>query len=173
MPFLAEPSESYKDSCLEALRESHAEGWRLELDIGEVSADFGGFVQRLLSETDRSKLKPGLVPQTVLWLIDDGEYIGRLSIRHELNESLRRHGGHIGYEIRPSKRRQGYGTTILKLGLEKAKELGLHKVLLTCNSRNIGSRRIIEHNGGVLEDEIDIEVNGMMVPHLRYWIDIE
>jgi predicted acetyltransferase len=80
-------------------------------------------------------------------------------------------GGHIGYEIRPVKRRQGYGTEILRLGLEKARELGLRKVLVTSDEDNIGSRKIIEHNGGIFENAIEIE--GDPVQKLRYWIDIQ
>ena len=79
--------------------------------------------------------------------------------------------GHIGYEIRPSKRRQGYDTKILRLGLEKARELDLHRVLVTCDEDNIGSKKIIEHNGGMFENAIEIE--GDTVKKLRYWIVIE
>ena len=135
------------------------------------SEDIAAFVQELHEKKHRSKLKPGIVPGSDFWLIDNNEFIGGLSLRHELNENLLKIGGHIGYEIRPSKRRQGYGTEILRLGLEKAKELGLQKVLVNCDEDNIGSKKIIEHNGGVLENAIDIE--GDPVKKLRYWIDIE
>ncbi len=88
-----------------------------------------------------------------------------------MNEFLLMMGGHIGYEIRPSRRKQGYGTEILRLGLEKAKELGLQRVLVTCDEDNIGSKKIIEHNGGKFENAIVME--GDTVKKLRYWIDIE
>ena len=104
-------------------------------------------------------------------MIDKNAFIGRLSLRHELNEFLLKIGGHIGYEIRPSRRKQGYGTEILRLGLEKAKELGLHRVLVTCDEDNIGSKKIIEHNGGKFENSI--EIDGDKVKKLRYWIDLE
>jgi Acetyltransferase (GNAT) domain len=94
---------------------------------------------------DRSKLKPGIVPGSDFWLIDNNEFIERLSLRYELNEFLLKMGEHIGYEIRPSKRKRGYGAEILRLGLQKAKELGLQRVLVTCDEDNIGSKKIIEH----------------------------
>lgn len=65
-------------------------------------------------------LPKGFAPESVFWLIDDEEFIGRASIRHELTPHLREIGGHIGYEIRPSKRRQGYGTMIFVSCLKRS-----------------------------------------------------
>jgi predicted acetyltransferase len=112
------------------------------------------------------------VPSTVWWLVEGEEYIGEVSIRHWLTVSLRVFGGHIGYTIRPSRRRQGYGTLILQLALEKAREMGLERVLLTCHARNVASRRVIEANGGVLQDQIVLKVRGEARPTLRFWIGL-
>src|SRR5260370_3227999 len=157
MLFLAEPSVAYRDSFIQAVREFQAEGRQLHYDLKSLSGDFGAFVQALLDQKDRSKLKPGWVPASDFWLIDGDEFVGRLSVRHELNEQLLLFGGHIGYEIQPSKTKQGYGKEILRLGLEKARDIGLHMVLGTCDEDNIGSKKIIEHNGGKLEDALEIE----------------
>ena len=171
MLFLAEPSVAYRDSFIQAVREFQAEGRQQHYDLKSLTVDFGAFVQALLDQKDRSRLKPGRVPGSDFWLIDGDEFVGRLSLRHELNESLLKIGGHIGYEIRPSKRKKGYGKQRLRLGLEKARELGLHRVLVTCDEDNIGSKKIIEHNGGKLENAL--EIKGEPVRKLRYWIDIE
>jgi predicted acetyltransferase len=171
MLFLAEPSIAYRDSFIQSVHEFQAEGRQLNYDLNDLTNDFGAFVQGLRHQKDRSKLKPGRVSASEFWLIDKNEFIGRLSIRHELNEFLLKMGGHIGYEIRPSRRKQGYGTKILRLGLEKAKELGLQRVLVTCDEDNIGSKKIIEHNSGQFENAIVME--GDTVKKLRYWIDIE
>jgi predicted acetyltransferase len=171
MLFLTEPSVAYQDSFIHSVREFQDEGRQLHFNLNSLNSDFGAFVQKLHDMKDRAKLKPGIVPGSDFWLIDDNEFIGRFSLRYELNENLLRVGGHIGYEIRPSKRRQGYGTEILRLGLEKARELGLHRVLVTCDENNIGSKKIIEHNGGKLENAIEIE--GDPVKKLRFWIDIQ
>ncbi|MGZ3608568.1 MAG: GNAT family N-acetyltransferase [Ktedonobacteraceae bacterium] len=170
MLFLAKPSVTYRDSFIQSVPEFQAEGRQLHYDLKSITSDFGAFVQELLYQKDRARLKPGRVPASEFWLIDD-EFIGRLSLRHELNEYLLKIGGHIGYEIRPSNRRQGYGTEILRLGLEKASELGLHRVLVTCDEDNIGSKKIIEHNGGMFENAI--EIDGDPVKKLRYWIEIQ
>jgi len=170
MSFLAEPSIVYKDSFLAGTRESQAEGLELFVNLDKTSENFEAFLQKLRDARDRAKIPPDRVPMSDFWLIDDNEYIGRLSLRHELNEALLLWGGHIGYQIRPSKRMRGYGKEILRSGLIKAKELGLSRVLVTCDEDNIGSRKIIEYNGGQLENII--EVKDSPVRKMRYWIDI-
>jgi predicted acetyltransferase len=77
-------------------------------------------------------------------------------------------GGHIGYEIRPTQRKRGYGKLILRLALQEARALGIDRALLTCDCTNAASRRIIEANGGMLEDELQ---QGDGKPSkLRFWI---
>ncbi|GAC1564868.1 MAG: GNAT family N-acetyltransferase [Ktedonobacteraceae bacterium] len=170
MLFLAEPSPVYKETFLEGLREFQAEGRELSYALNKLTENFGAFLQDLQDKQNRSKIPPDRVPDSAFWLVDGNEFVGRLSLRHELNEALLLWGGHIGYMIRPSKRMRGFGKEILRLGLIKAKELGLHRVLLTCDEDNIGSRKIIEHNGGNLENVI--EVKDSPVRKMRYWIDI-
>jgi predicted acetyltransferase len=98
-------------------------------------------------------------------------WIGLLTLRFHLNEQFLHSGGHIGYVVRPSKRRCGYGTALLRLGLDKARERGLQRVLLTCNETNIGSRKIIETNGGQFENAVVVE--GQEDQKLRYWITLD
>lgn len=170
MPFLSAPSEIYKNTFLQGLKEFHAEGRHMEDDVQQLSENFGPFVKKLLDQSDPRKSPPGRVPESIFWLIDGNEFIGRVSIRHSLNEGLMYVGGHIGYEVRPSKRQQGYGVIILQRGLEEAKVLGLKRVLVTCDANNLASRKIIEANGGVLEDETYVEwYHGTI---RRYWIQI-
>jgi predicted acetyltransferase len=133
-------------------------------------ADFKGYVKSLHDHAMGIGLPPGHVPHTTLWLVEGPEFIGRVNIRHQLTDWLVNVGGHIGYRIRPSKRRQGYGRAILKLALPEAKKLGLHKVLLTCDETNVASKKIIEANGGVLEDKRPNPDGGP--DKLRYWIEL-
>src|SRR5215470_4421986 len=118
MLFLSEPSMLYKDSYLEAVREFHAEGRDMVLDYHDLSTNFRRYLQGWYDR--KTNPRPGRVRESTFWLIDGEAFIGRLSVRHQLNEGLLQFGGHIGYEIRPSKRRNGYGKEILRLGLEKA-----------------------------------------------------
>lgn len=109
----------------------------------------------------------GLVPADTYFLVDDTKRIlGAINIRHSLNDNLLKFGGHIGYGIRPSERRNGYASIMLRLALPLAKELGLKKVLITCAKENIGSAWTIVKNGGLLENELE---NGDEI-FKRYWI---
>ncbi|MBP9757055.1 MAG: GNAT family N-acetyltransferase [Candidatus Pacebacteria bacterium] len=170
------PAVAYKDSFMEAVGEFVASdtserGERYKEYVDEIAEKgFERFVEEEKSHARGENLREGYVPVTTLWLIDGGEFVGRVSIRHRLNDYLQRVGGHIGYDIRPSKRKQGYGTTLLRLALPEARRIGLERLLVTCDATNEGSRKVIENNGGVLENsEID-ELSG--VERLRFWIDV-
>ncbi len=96
-------------------------------------------------------LEKGHVPQTTYWFKRDAHPVGIIKLRHELNDSLRRQGGHIGYSIRPSERCKGYGKLMLEAVLIPARHLGLETVLLTVFNSNLASRKVVEGCGGRLE----------------------
>lgn len=167
---LIKPTIYYKDSYLSAIREFQKEERHTDLHITELEKNFSDYTTRLNNHAKGIDLPEGYVPESVFWLIDHYEYIGNVSIRHMLTDNLMKVGGHIGYEIRPSKRKQGYGKTILALVLPEVKKLGIKKALVTCDETNIGSQKIIEANGGILEDIRDA---GEGKPRkLRYLIDL-
>ena len=165
------PSLKYRASYLQALEESKGETGETQLNKPEENQSFEDFVQQLHDNARGVNLPKGWVPASMFWLIDNEEVIGRTHIRHELNDYLFKHGGHIGYYIRPSKRNMGYGKKILELSLAEAKKLGLKKVLVTCDDDNIGSQKIIEANGGVLENKVSTEEGKPQT--CRYWIEIK
>jgi predicted acetyltransferase len=123
----------------------------------------GPWMARVLEFERRLETHPpaSFVPSTTLWWTDGDTYLGRINIRHRLNEHLREVGGHIGYDIRPSARRRGHATAMLAAALLRAAGLGIEKALITCDVDNIGSRKVIERNGGALEDQRGRK--------LRYW----
>ena len=132
---------------------------------------FDMLVKKLRDQKQGKQLPDGWVSCSSLFLIrENGAFLGKSSLRHELNDHLRKIGGHIGYYVCTSQRRKGYGTEILRLTLEKAEEIGLERVLVTCDEGNIASAKIIEKNGGVLEDIY--QDNDMAVPKRRYWIEL-
>ena len=83
--------------------------------------------------------KEGLVPDSTFFFlyIDRNIFVGAVNIRHYLNDALLLNGGHIGDGVRPSERRKGYATEMIKLALEECKKLGLNKVLMVCDKNNI------------------------------------
>jgi putative hydrolase of the HAD superfamily len=125
----------------------------------------------VLDEQERpTNLPPGQVPSTFLLAFTGRRIVGRVAIRHTLNDSLLRVGGHIGYVVVPEFRRRGHATAILRLALQVAGErLGIGRVLVTCDDDNVGSIRTIENNRGVLENTVR-GPDGQ--PKRRYWIDV-
>jgi predicted acetyltransferase len=97
----------------------------------------------------------------------ESEIVGRISIRHVLNEFLAHEGGHIGFAVRPAYRHRGYATAILQQGLVIARSLGIERVLVTCDFENIGSATVIQQCGGVFETVVDGRAGNRVC---RYWI---
>ena len=124
------------------------------------------YLEILENEATGTNLKEGRVPATFLIAESDGNLVGRTSIRHELNDFLFNFGGHIGYGIRPSYRRQGFATEVLRQSLAYVREIGVTEVLVTCLDNNEGSKRVIESQGGLLENKVEHE--GAL--WRRYWI---
>ena len=129
--------------------------------------DFDYYLENLEVKTEAD----GKVPDSVFFLLDDerNRLLGAVNIRHYLNEYLLREGGHIGDGIRPTERRKGYATEMIRLALVECKKLGIDKVLMTCDKENIGSAKSIIKNGGVLENEF---VNSDGEIEQRYWIPL-
>lgn len=105
---------------------------------------------------------------TNYFLIAGERIVGMVNIRHGLNDYLHQIGGHIGYGIRPSERRNGYATHLLSEALHVTDQLGIRSVLVTCNEDNTASAKVIINNGGV-EDESFTEPHGNVVR--RFWIE--
>lgn len=131
---------------------------------------FARYLEVLRERARGENLPPNHVPSTFLFGFAASRIVGRVSIRHELNDFLLRLGGHIGYVVVPEFRRRGYATAILRRSLQIAgQRLGLARVLVTCDDDNVGSIRTIEKNGGVLENVVTGP--DLAKPKRRYWID--
>lgn len=174
MPELVEPTVAVRASFLAAMAEFAEE--EREGDgtmVGDMLVEWGdrwatdeGFAAYVVGlvrdrEEDAPR-RPGWVPCTTLWWVDGPAFLGRIAIRHRLTPALREVGGHIGYDIRRSARRQGHATAMLAAALPVAAAVGIDPVLITCDDTNLGSHKVIEANGGRLEDQRGVK--------LRYWV---
>ncbi len=174
MTALTTPDVRLRDSLIETMidfdeiTQMHGSGfWHVGEGWPDTTEEgVAGLVEALREFADPTvTLGDSLVHSDYFW-ITDGEpeqVIGFIAIRHTLNDFLLELGGHIGYSVRPARRGQGHATRALALGVQRAAELGIDRVLVTCDLDNEASRRTIERNGGVLEDE--------RKDKKRYWID--
>ena len=152
--------------------------WKLDHEVNQGNRspwaifknDYHNF-DYYLENLEITEPKDGKVPDSVYFLLDIERDIllGAVNIRHYLNDYLLQFGGHIGDGIRPSERRKGYATEMIRLSLIECKKLGINKVLMVCDKTNVGSAKSIIKNGGVLENEF-VDDNGKT--QQRYWIEV-
>jgi predicted acetyltransferase len=170
MPELIDPTSKLRTSFVAAVKEFRADQdypvpWFVE-DVDPQAlvdpAAFEAYTVRVINERTASGVRPGFVPMTTLWWADGEQFLGRMAIRHHLTPALEKWGGHIGYDVRPSARRQGHATAMLAAALPIAKSLGISQALVMCDKTNVASRRVIEANGGQLIDLTDQK--------RRYWV---
>lgn len=172
MPVLVPPTSTVRDSFLTAMdefvaedaRDSQTAGWIATYGDTWRSPDgFEAFVRQVRAEeVDPAALPSGWVLTSTRWWVDGETYLGRIAVRHHLNDFLADVGGHIGYDVRPSRRREGHATAMLRAVLPHAHAIGIDPALVTCNTDNAASIRVIEAAGGVLEDQRGTK--------LRYWV---
>jgi predicted acetyltransferase len=168
-PALALLTSALRDAFFDFAAEYRAAGEdRYDAVVKQYRGDFDSYL-RLLDEQSRGvNLPPEHVPQSTYWLVDGHRRILASSrLRHGLHPRLHEWGCNIGYDVRPSERRKGYGTLLLSLMLERARRIGLPSVKLTCDATNVGSIRVIQNNGGQLESEYFLERIGVNV---KRWI---
>jgi predicted acetyltransferase len=162
MPDLIAPTTRLHTAWLEARDDwgpgVHEDGFGLRpSDEVDTTAGFAAWVARLTDES-----APDSMRCMYRWIVGGERVLGGIALRHGCAEFVRR-AGHIGYGIRPSARRRGLATWALGRMLDRARMLGMDRVLIVCEVDNLASAKTIERNGGVLEDDRDSEVR-------RYWL---
>jgi predicted acetyltransferase len=132
--------------------------------LGLPHHHFDALLASLAAFARGERLPDGFVPHSTWWLVrDDAEIVGISNLRHDLTDSLRREGGHIGYGVRPSARRQGHATELLRRTLARAADLGIRTALVTCARDNVASARTILRNGGRLVSEEYLAEHGAVI----------
>lgn len=161
-------NENDEQSFLDGAKEWEDESLSWYSFIWKPGMRFQEMLSSLQKETVGIDLLPGRVPHTMLYGFLDGKIVGRVSVRHELNEYLRKRGGHIGYAVAKKFRNKGYATEMVRQAMGYCKQIGISSIMITCADGNIPSWKIIERFNGKLEDRIWDEEDKEMIR--RYWI---
>ena len=169
---LTRPMKELEAQFIEFINEFRSIGeTRPERAFEESKKNFDFYLKWTARAEQNIDLPPNTVPFTTYWLVrNDQDILGSCHLRHYLNPPLEIEGGHIGYNIRPDERQKGYGTRQLELILKECPKHHLHDVLITCDADNIGSKKIIENNGGILENQVFSPYSNK--PVLRFWIHL-
>jgi len=164
------PSVKYQNSFFQAMAEFEEEGSpQIAKEITE--AQFPAYVKRLHDQSVGKNLKEGHIPSMEFWLIDADGYAGRIILGLTYTPDPDRVGNHVGYAVRPSKRRLGYATKALQFLIDEARKLKIEKLMPICDEANVASRKVIERNGGVLLDTKPNDPN--RYGGLRFVIDLD
>lgn len=165
------PTEEYREEWYSIIEEiENANEKMIPFALKGEANDYDEFLKKANINSMGINLPKGRVPADIFFLVDndDTRILGAINIRYELNDYLFNYGGNIGYGIRPTERRKGYATEMLRLALNICKEKGMNKVLITCKKSNIGSAKTMIKNSAVLDNEV-MEDNELLQ---RYWIEI-
>ncbi len=168
---LVKPNLSYADEITKYKEESLAESPIINGSAGlDRLSSIEDWLEELNKRSCEDTVPKGLVPSsTYLGVREKDNYIvGMIDIRHYLNEYLTQVGGNIGYSVRKSERNKGYAKQMLKLALEKCKELKIKKVLITCDEDNITSEKVILSANAKFEDIRNVDGENKK----RFWIDL-
>jgi len=151
--------------------DEHINNGELDLHGGALieKMAYADWLKQLKNNSDEKTVNSEWVVSSTFFAVADGKIVGIIDIRHTLNQFLKDYGGHIGYGVRPSERRKGYATEILRLGLEYCKTIHLSSIMLACYKDNEASGKTILNNGGKLEREFEY-IDGKTVQ--VYWITV-
>ena len=166
------PDRTFETQYMDMMKEWLVFGGRLNPSaLHNNGKSYETWLKWMEDDAHEDTCPPNAVPQTMYFAVsDDGRLIGAVTIRHKLNERTNNEsgGGHVGFGVRPTERRKGYGKIILWLALEKLAERGINDVMINCASDNIGSEKTILSCGAVLYDEVVNEVGEIAK---RFFID--
>ena len=153
------PNEDYKDKAIEFINEFYTYNSNINgsgaLDRYLNESSYEKWIKKVIADIDIANIESGRVPAFTYFYVreTDNKIIGMINIRLALNDFLRNEGGHIGYCIRPTERKQHYATNMLNEALAYCKIIGLNNIIVSCDKSNIASANVIKNCCGILDAE--------------------
>lgn len=153
------PCQEYQQQAAEYIREFYEYGSEINgsgaLNRYLRESTYERWLDKVRRDLDLANIAEDKVPACTYFYVreEDNQIVGMINIRLALNDFLRKEGGHIGYSIRPTERRKGYGTQMLRETLRFMKRMEFKQVLLSCDKDNPASAGVIRNCGGILEEE--------------------
>jgi len=169
---LVEPSMDLEGPFHRLTEDYRKAGEQLYTNLSDIHGmAFDLYIKNLQRECLEQKDSPGTAPCSAFWMISPQKDICGISrLRHHLTPDTEIEGGQVGFDVPPSLRRRGFGTTLLRLTLERAVELKIQRLLATCDWDNFGAIGVIKNNGGKLENTVISNSTGKKI--MRFWIDL-
>lgn len=153
------PTIEYKDKAIEYINEFYEYDSEINgsgsLDRFLKESTYEKWLEKLVYAMDIANMQENKVPDLTYFYVreSDDRIVGMINIRLALNDFLRKEGGHIGYSVRPTERRKGFGTDMLTEGIKVCERVGIREVLVSCDKVNVASAGVIKNCSGVLKDE--------------------
>ena len=127
---LVRPTEERKEQALEFKQEffDHGEFVINGSELFDKTDDYTEWCRAIDANTKEETVNPDWVVTDTFFAVDDnGRIVGIIDLRHTLNDFLK-DLGNCGYSVRPSERRKGIATEMLRQLLDVAKKAGMKEL---------------------------------------------
>lgn len=148
---LVKPTSALKQAALE-YRQEHFDCGEYIINGSELFDKIDSYdewLAKVVANANEETVDPNWVLTDTYFALRESDHkiVGIMDLRYQLNDFLKDFG-HCGYSVRPSERRKGYATEMLRQICLVAKAHGLTQLQLSVKKDNIASKRTIEKNGG-------------------------
>lgn len=156
---LIRPTKELKEKALDFRQEFFDNGEKVinGSELLDQTENYDDWLASVTANTSAKTVNPAWVVTDTFFAVDKTEKIvGIIDLRHTLNDFLR-DLGNSGYSVRPSERRKGIASEMLRQLLTIAVQSGMTELHLSVEKTNEPSIKTITKNGGVYERSFEFE----------------